>query len=99
MVIGHPNVPVTAELKLMPDRLELTDCDRLSTDSKIDAELGWRHWSCFCNRFNKPLCLKSETQAERAAAAAQVQLFMTYETTCFDIKAASIANTFHGMSQ
>ena len=64
---------------------------------KKQAELGWKHWLSFCVRFKKPFFLKSETQEERAAAAAQAQLFLTYETACFDLKASSVAAKIWGV--
>ena len=86
------NVPVKPEeLKLMSDRLDFCHVGRLAKSSKKDADLGWRHWLSFCSRFKKPIFLPSETQAERSAAAAQAQLFLIYETACFDIKASSVA--------
>ena len=44
-----------------------------------------------CSRFHKPIFLNSETQSKRAAAAAQAQFFLCYETACFDQKATSAA--------
>jgi site-specific DNA-cytosine methylase/integrase len=86
------NVPVTAEeLKLMSDQLVGFSGARLAEGSKKEADMGWAHWLSFCSRFHKPIFLNSETQSERAAAAAQAQLFLCYETACFDQKATSAA--------
>ena len=79
------------ELRLMSDQLSKITLGRLDEDSIKAEDMGWKHWMSFCSRFRKPIFLKCETHDEAAAAAAQAQLFMTYETACFDIKAASVA--------
>ena len=95
---GLIDVPVCAEeLLKMSDQLERYACGRLNDDSKKQADLGWKHWLSFCARFKKPFFLKSETQEERAAAAAQAQLFLTYETACFNLKASSVAAKIWGV--
>ena len=53
--------------------------------------MGWAHWRSFCSRFHRLIFLTSETQSERAVAAAQARLFLCYETACFDQKATSAA--------
>ena len=84
------NVKVNAaELKLMSDQLVGFSGARLAEGSKKEADMGWAHWMSFCSRFHKPIFLNSETQVEKAAAAAQAQLFLCYETGCFDQKATS----------
>lgn len=86
------NVPVTLEeIRLMSDQLDKITLGRLDPNSLKAADMGWQHWMSFCSRFKKPLFLKSETQEEAAAAAAQAQLFLTYETACFNVKAVSVA--------
>ena len=71
------NVKVSAaELKLMSDQLVGFSGARLAEGSRKEADMGWAHWMSFCSRFHKPIFLNSETQVEKAAAAAQAQLFL-----------------------
>ena len=67
-----------------------------STEMDKDADLlynspVWSHWLRFCSRFGKPVFLSCVTQLQQSDAALQAQLFLTYETACFGVKASTIA--------
>ena len=64
---------------------------RYAIDSKVQLDLGWRHWRSFCLRMNRPLFLRLSNPTDCAAAASHAKLFLHYETALHDVKARSVA--------
>jgi hypothetical protein len=83
-------IPISSEELLAMSLLQEALRFKHIEASKDVISMSVRHWRSFCRRFNLPFHLRCGSLELDTAAAAQGELFILYELSSFDIKAASV---------